>query len=101
MSASRKPNLETARMMSASARGLISILTGDASVPRGGGRLSPAVENRGSPAVFDVGFVENKATCGSQTADVPRFCSLRLTCRAEKFAADTRRSQSRSDFQIA
>jgi len=53
----------------------------------GGGRLSPAVENRGSSAVFDVGFVENKASCGSQTADVPRFCSLRLTCRSEKFAS--------------
>ena len=39
----------------------------------GGGRLSPAVENRGSSAVFDAVFVENKATCGSQTADVPRF----------------------------
>jgi len=85
--------------------GGISVRVGDGEAAEegsaGGGRLSPAVENRGSPAVFDVGFVENKATCGSQTADVPRFCSLRLTCRAEKCAADTRSSQSRSDFQIA
>ena len=67
----------------------------------GGGRLSPAIENRGSSTVFDAGFVENKASCGPQTEDVPRFLFSQVNLRRREFAADTRRSQSRSDFQIA